>query len=279
MNIDRGSVTPDGHLPALDGQQVDLRKRFDSGGDALLLPPDRLCGGPGDPYVARWTFDDPASPWSDGQVQVPAVAHGGVDRVVGQSGCGYAALFTGDANNYIQIQNVPRWASLQQGAIELWARFDGETPGEAGTLFSRDAINQLEGGHLAIAYRAGAVAARLQAKKNGALEEAAYTCAYPDPLVLGDGQWHHVVVSFGGGKDLEIYLDGKQGTFTGDAQSWPCGTKPANLQNQGLGDNQEPMVVGAETAKSTPGGLLDVVGAPFQGAIDELRIHDVRIDY
>lgn len=277
---DRGVTRPDAPVfdlgPPFDlaldsGPSFDLGPSFDSASDAYVPP---VCGGPPGAAVARWTFDDLAAP-SDGQVQVPFSVRGSVTTTAG--GCGNAATFTGDASNYLEIADLPAW-HLPQGSIELWARFDGETAGEPSTLLSRDAYGQVEGGHLVIAYRAGAIAARLQAPKSGSLEEEAYACAYPEPTVLGDLQWHHIVVSFGDGKDLEIYLDGKRGTFSGWALGWPCGTKPAALRNQGL-DNQEPIVVGAGTTGSTPGGLLNKIDEPFFGAIDELRIHGVRIDY
>ena len=99
-------------------------------------------------------------------------------------------------------------------------------------------------------------------------------------LPLGLDGWHHIGVNFGGGKPLALYVDGVEQlpsatVVVADVVSLPCDDV---LDYQGGFNNDLPWVVGASTMgrAEPPSGPLRL---PLGGAIDNLRISNVRRDF
>jgi hypothetical protein len=123
------------------------------------------------------------------------------------------------------------------------------------TLLSKDSNGFDDGGHLTIRLVNGQVIARLQSAK------ASYELSSARKAVdVGDA--HQVAVSFGD-DGFRLFLDGKE-------------VDRSNYKG-GIGNNKEPLVVGANAWKSSDGGA-DHLYEFFKGSIAEVAIYDQQLD-
>ena len=136
---------------------------------------------------------------------------------------------------------------LSQGSLALTFVAD-DTGGKRG-LFSKDARNFGDGGHLTVLIEDGRIVARLQSETGGATVTGGSIEA---------GRAHHVAVTFGEG-GLELYVDGARvakDAFAG-----------------GLSGNGEPIVLGANQWASSP-RTADALKHGFSGSIADVRLYD-----
>jgi len=128
-------------------------------------------------------------------------------------------------------------------------------------LFSKDALNHGDGGHLSIFTTVdGRVQARFQDTANDHL-------ATSDPFIQLD-TWYHVALTFGTG-GMHLFINGQE--VDSNAYAGGMGT------TSGGTGNIEPIALGASSANS-----VSPTGAPlmdyFSGLIDEVVIFDQALD-
>lgn len=263
----RDLVEPDLRGPDLqfDLQGSDLRLA-----DGLPDP----CIDPALKPLLRFSFDGPQGSgdtlMSSGTLARPGQLFGTSWSLDPGGVCGKALVLrpTSSGASYLQVTHEV-FFDLQQGAVELWVRFD-RAPGQNEGVFSRDAKFQVESGHLTLVRRpSGLLVARLQGL------DAVVGAACMGASAFKKGQWHHVVVDFGGAGGLALYVDGKPGDYQQPSNTdWPCGLTAPTV-GLGIEGNHNPWVIGAHSFNSGEG----LAGAEDQlvGAIDEFRLYDRRL--
>lgn len=180
----------------------------------------------------------------DARVTAPALV------VTGPEGCGDAITFAADSLAFMTIDHNPALA-LPAGGIDFWLRL-GPSDGLQQGIISRDARGISRSGHLTL-FRAvdGRLRLRLQTDRQfaGTDERTA------DPIPIG--QWMHIGISYGP-PGLSLFVDGVVGIETTDTL--------------GIDGNDNPWVIGVNSAGSME-GQAEPVREPFAGgAIDHLRI-------
>jgi Ca2+-binding RTX toxin-like protein len=148
---------------------------------------------------------------------------------------------------------------LTEGTFEVW--FTADVVSGDHTLFSKNASGFGDGGHIAGFIRDGrAVVALGDLTTN-------HSVVGDDP---GDARVQvgvpaHMVFAFGP-EGMKLYLNGQlvdTNDYTGGLQLGALGT-----------GNVEPLVLGAESGFSTPGGSLDNLQRFFAGTIDEFAVYE-----
>ncbi len=192
---------------------------------------------------------------------------GAVDKsCAGVNGGGSRALTFDGADDHVVIPHRPAYL-VDSGTVMLWARTRDATRQQS--PWSKDALNLVTGGHLALFLNgtdvgapAGQLAARIQSL-------AATSNAY----VVSGGQidadqWFHLAVSFGGG-GLRLFRDG---TLVGELAY----TGGLGASSGGVG-NEEPIAIGADTGMSASGSVQPLV-YPFVGDLDEVSFWARELD-
>ncbi|MBW2732919.1 MAG: LamG domain-containing protein [Deltaproteobacteria bacterium] len=188
----------------------------------------------------------------------------GATLVEGPGSCGRALHLDGASSSYGLLEEDLR---LEQGEISVWVRF--ERDGVLEGVFSRDRVQFSEPGHLTLMRTpSGRVMFRLQ---GNTLEEADQLCSLD---VVPVGVWHHIRISFGGGK-TSLSINGDERLYIGplevtNPEPWTC-TEPGNVPH-GIEGNSFPLVVGT-TLMNWSGELPLASSYYLQGAIDELVIN------
>jgi len=172
------------------------------------------------------------------------------------------ARFDG-GNDYVAIDHHNDFL-LRDGSVCLWFKPDS-TSGEQG-LFSKDATNFVDGGHLTMYLSGSRLRTRLQSKSSSYTVDSSYGS-------IAAGQWHHAVFTFGD-DGMHLYLNGR----LVDTDSYNDGLlKTGTLL--GLGDiyNTEPIAIGVSTKNSLT-GLLSGWNDAFGGRIAHVAIFDYQLD-
>lgn len=163
-------------------------------------------------------------------------------------------------NDYVTIPHSPAY-ELDEGSISIW--FNSTRLADFDTLFSKDASFSAEGGHLTIDFTAAdQIEVRLQRST-----APANNIVGSSGLVLDDGDWHHVVFTFGSG-GMALYVDGAlQDTnpYTGGMRGEPGDTP-----------NREPIALGASRTGSNPGSAAPS-GGYFDGLMDDVEIFNTAL--
>ena len=257
---------------------------------ALLLAACQLdlgiCPTVDDSTVALYLFDEKSgaevhsvAPTGapDGHCTWPIVTRtvgpcGGALHIPASASIGQTPTETG----YIVIPSHPLWR-LDQGAVELWVRFEALTGSgvQVQGILSRDAKSELDPGHLFLARvrradGANVLALRLQ-DGDAATTDQSLCTVQP----ISEKIWHRIGIDFGGGRAPEIFVDGElqasdttSGTIAGLVI---CGTTAA----VGIAGNDEPWVLGALDVSSDRGSPTPV-SAGLGGTIAGLRISSTR---
>ncbi len=194
------------------------------------------------------------------------------ELVAGPPGCGSATRFEGMLNGVVDDADA---FHLEQGSFDMWVRLP-EPPAELAVgLISRDALDQVNGGHISLWYeRSGRLALRLQ-DAGVMMAPQIYVCSNGP---LPQDEWIHVGVNFGA-PGLELYLGGElqagDGTVILSKEPQACEVSGGAW---GIDGNANPWVIGAGSGGSDEGSA-DPVSRHFDGALDELRISTVRRDF
>jgi hypothetical protein len=200
------------------------------------------CTTPPPQMVGWWTLDETG----------PAF----YDRALGNTGTGFNTnSFAGGVNGAVQFDgatsliSIPDAPAINFGtgnfSIDLWLRTGVNSRAVRSILDKRDA--GLLGYHLAL-YR-GLLVLQLA-------DSTGYT-NYGSNLFVANSQWNHVAVTVDRTKHAGIlfYLNGVQGTLTGDPTSHP-----------GSLSNTVPLILGARSAPFS--------GAFWRGDLDEVELFD-----
>lgn len=209
--------------------------------------------------LAYWRFEEAAgeSVASDEENLADGVYSGSV--TLGQSGfdgTGNCAGFSGD--DWVEIDHDAAFM-LDEGTISLWFKADDCTP--FGSLLSKDSSGYDNGGHLSIYIGYERVNMYLASRTSGVTIRSSSGS-------VRDGEWHHVVASFGPA-GMVLYLDGVEvdsSTYTGGL----------GLSSGGTG-NDEPLTFGSSQARSG-NGTVHPLYSPLRGSIDELVIFGSEFD-
>jgi Concanavalin A-like lectin/glucanases superfamily len=155
-------------------------------------------------------------------------------------------------SQHVVVPHRPEWL-LAAGTLVLDFTAD-RLKGKQG-LISKDANGKLDGGHLSFWLDEGGVAARLQDKNSDyVVQSPAKTVKMGVPTRLA--------LAFGPG-GMKLYADGK--------------VVGSNAYQGGLQGNQEPLVMGAQDWRSSP-GAADNLEAFFAGTISWLALYDRSLD-
>ncbi|MEM6954282.1 MAG: LamG-like jellyroll fold domain-containing protein [Myxococcota bacterium] len=211
-----------------------------------------------------------------------------VDDVTGGSGttngtrfeaagpCGGSAIAVPRGGDHFLVSDRPSF-DLDEGSIDFWA-FIADPGGRARAIFSRDAIDVEQPGHITLAVMPdGTLAVRLQYT----LETQAIACSAP----LRTDSWHRIGLNFGPG-GFELWVNGERqnasGTLIERGYEWVC----RSTHTHGIAGNDNPITVGLSQVFSIEGStdLVDRPNVPEQIGypglrIDNLRIGSVRRDY
>jgi hypothetical protein len=155
-------------------------------------------------------------------------------------------------SQHVVVPHRPEWL-LDQGAVVLDFTAD-RLNGDQG-LISKDAKGFGNGGHLAIWLDEGKVVARLQD------QTSEYVVQSPAKTV-GKGVPTRLALAFGPG-GMKLYVDGK--------------VVGSHAYQGGLQGNEEPLVIGAQDRRSSP-GAADNLEAFFAGTISCLALYDRSLD-
>ena len=250
--------------------------------------PDAPIGAGADPCpvdlagtVALYTFDDDMeATFADSQGNNPGDLVGGtaVDYRDGPQGCGKALSFDASKQIYGQIDNTADW-DLPLGSVDFWVwPADNGVLGDVAGILSRDALGTVEGGHFTV-YQwrhttPDSIMARIQSLGDGLGNPLCST----EPLQFG--RWNHVGVNFGPPR-TELWVNGVK---TDEIMQIPgfdgveiidCNTPT----EQGIDGNSNPWTVGVSTGLSIDGGTDGYFRPLTDGAIDHLRISNVRRNF
>jgi hypothetical protein len=231
-------------------------------GDTDGAPPTAACGAVDVSTVALYTMEDVAGPTvADATGVHDASISGDAASLPGPPGCGNAFQF--DESSYLEVPNSTAF-DLSEGAIDFWVYLPPVLPNMGAGLISRDEGNNDTSGHLSMwASEAGEIITRSQTDEG--LENIDCSDAQPRE------QWLHVGYNFGP-VDNRLYIDGVEQSrdiIINIVNSDRDCTE--NNPTLGTGGNTNPLVIGASSQRSDP-GLATPIRAPFNGAMDEVRL-------
>lgn len=233
--------------------------------------------------VAHYTFDgDGPSDIVDERGVHDGTTSSGVSHVAGR--CGLGLAFGGAfAPGHAEIGHDDEF-NLEEGSLELFARIPDVAPYG---IVSRDWFGVEDPGHFGLFTSIeGHVLVRLQdveAGRGGRGKDAVWLCSN-EPLRVG--VWEHIAVSWGGDEFVQLWVNGERATLTDEATvTWLTGgggqriTCGRSVRDHGIDGNSRSWILGANSnlrRDSNPENF----GVPFVGgAIDELRILRVRLNY
>ena len=176
--------------------------------------------------------------------------HGGVDLGAPGIGDGAAATFDGH-NEYVEIPHSDAFEA-DSGSIVMWVRPD-DLGGDQG-LFSKDSRGYDDGGHLHIELDGSKVKVRLQDDDRSHYVESNSGAAQ-------EGQWMQIAFTWGAA-GMALYINGQE--------------VDTNSYTGGIGNNEEPIVLGASQTYSSD-GTANYLRDYFEGAIDEVAFFDTAL--
>ena len=178
---------------------------------------------------------------------------------------------TGETSAFAWIDDQVDW-QLEEGAVELWVRFDATSEPYTGIL-SRDMRGSRAGSLTVFRGRAGDrnhIGVRIESGIPG--DDTSYCSA----TTVGDGTWHHLSISFGGSRPIAVAIDGVAAARLADYRNFgpfECGASPG----VGLESAAAPWIVGALGVDLAPGKTAPAMGG-LGGSITGLRIGGARRD-
>ncbi|MEZ6083517.1 MAG: LamG domain-containing protein [Phycisphaerae bacterium] len=199
--------------------------------------------------IHHWNLDN-----TKGQVADVAGSLNGTNNgaAMGSTGIlGNAYTFDGN-NDYVEFAHSST-LMLSSGTISLW--FATTTPNATMGLFSKDASNFVNGGHVHIYTEGTRIKVRLQSNNTS------YTL---QSGTISDKTWYNVVFTFGT-EGMKLYVNGTEV----DSDSYTGGLD----ESSGGSGNTEPFVLGANTWGSSVGTVTPLQNY-YSGEIDEVRIYD-----
>ena len=201
--------------------------------------------------VGYWRLDETAgtTAWDTSGHGLHGTYHGAVTlgRPGGlKVGPNAAAAFAG---GYVEIDHDNRFGGMGDGTLAFWFRDTGATT--CGGLVSKDAAGFGGGGHLTLRNNEnGYLYVRLQST------DAEYLVTAPRPIAAD--RWYHIAFTFGAG-GMTLHVDGE--------------ILDSNPYTGGLADNNEPLVLGANTWASTSGGMMPLCDR-YHGLLDDVALFD-----
>jgi len=199
--------------------------------------------------VGYWRLDETGgtTAWDASGRGLHGTYHGRV--AMGRPGAlSTADAAAGFAGGCVQIPHDDRFR-CDSGTLTFWCRAAGGATN--GGLVSKDAAGFGAGGHLT-----------LRNNENGYLyvhlqsAEAEYLVTAPHPIAAD--RWYYIAFTFGAG-GMTLHVDGD--------------LIDSNPYTGGLAGNREPLVLGANTWASAPGGTAPLCD-PYLGLLDEVALFD-----
>jgi hypothetical protein len=199
--------------------------------------------------IHHWNMDTTHGPVSDNIASLDGTANGATPGSTGVLGNAYG--FDG-SNDYIEF---PHNSSLMlaSGTISFW--FTTTTPASTMGLFSKDASNFGNGGHVHIYTESSRIKVRLQS------DSVSYTMQWG---AIASKTSYYVAFTFGT-EGMKLYVNGSEV----DSDSYQGGLDSSS----GGSGNTEPFVLGANTWVSGT-GVVTPLQNYFNGVIDEVRVYD-----
>jgi hypothetical protein len=189
-------------------------------------------------------------------------ARGGVVLEPGPGACG-SALQIHDGS-YVFIPPDPAW-QIEEGSVEFWVRLPATLPNATMAVISRDAHFTTNGDFTVYVASDGTIVARLQRP-----EATAVRCS---TRPAAPGKWTKVGFNFGP-QGTALYVDGEQGMGTKfmDFIMATCGADAMG----GLTGNDYEIVIGASLDRADAASTDQLAFALNGGAVDDVRISNVR---
>ena len=152
---------------------------------------------------------------------------------------------------------------VTQGTVSVWVQPDTITSKQK-IFLSKDQSGTVDGGHFRVGHDEGGRLFVRYAEGDGGSNKAWLSSA----AYFEEGVWTHVVVSFTSAGGIEVYADGVKIPDEGFARQEGNLDKPSQAGEAYLLQNQEPWVLGADTA----GTKVNETAAEF--ATDEEELDD-----
>ncbi|TPV57319.1 LamG domain-containing protein [Aestuariibacter sp. GS-14] len=252
------------HVGATNAQQIILHDRTRVTYDQTALTSlnvDGLCTQPATvpAPIAHWSLNTCALTGASGEV---------VDSIAGNNGRSVnspsidsngqycqAAYFRGD-KDYLNLPHSSAY-TVAQGSVSFWMNTNNlayfNVPQEGGmALLSKDESGLGNGGHFSMwVTNTGAIKVNQQS--------ASTTYQLNTSPVIVEGQWHHVVYTFGS-LGMQVYVDNVLvGTNANYTSGWQSNTKP--------------LLVAANANRHNPqDSAYNDLGDFYQGRIDDIRL-------
>ncbi|MEM9898144.1 MAG: LamG-like jellyroll fold domain-containing protein, partial [Pseudomonadota bacterium] len=200
--------------------------------------------------VAFWRLDDDGSQDrvkdATGQVRDGTLNGGVMTGVQSYDGTSTAMRFDG-TDDYVEIPNDPAF-DLTQGAISMWFKLDNLAAVSA--LISRSATG------LSDAFDVSITPAGLISIDHG-VDDITRT----EASTVTAGEWYNLIYTWGP-EGSTLYLDGEM--------------VDQNAQAVSLVDNDQPIIIGADSDTSTA-GTTDTLESYFNGDIADIALFDTQV--
>jgi hypothetical protein len=254
----------EGSAPADAIAAEDALGAVDASDAAEGCPNDAILDGN---TVALYDFEDlPGTTVPDRTGRHDGELRGGAAvREPGPGGCGSALQIRN--NLYVYIPPDPAW-QLMEGSVDFWVKLPQPLPGTTMAIISRDAHFTTGGDFTVYVAADGTIAARLQRG-----QATAVRCSTQP---VQPGKWTKVGFNFGP-QGTALYVDGVQGAGTKflDFITASCGTDAMG----GLTGNDYEFVIGASLDRADAASVDGLTFFLTGGAVDDIRISNVRRSY
>lgn len=234
--------------------------------DVVNIAADGMCTIPvtlPDP-IGDWPID--ACALTGSNTEVIDIANGNAGEAVNspvsdaQGHFCQAAYFRGEGD-IISIPHNSAYA-IDNGSVSLWVKVDdlsftNRASNGGMAIFSKDSAGLDSGGHLTL-YVTDSGAIKVVHQNTSASTQLTTTS------VITEGQWQHVVYTFGA-DGMQVYVDGQ---LVGENTSF----------TDGLSGNSEPIVLAGSAAQTGNGvSPSDELVDLYQGRIDDLKLFDAQL--
>jgi hypothetical protein len=180
----------------------------------------------------------------------------------GPLGCGSALAIRDQF--YVFVPDSPDWV-IAEGSVDFWVRLPAVLPQTTMAVLSRDAHFTTDGEITFYIDTDGTIVGRLQ-RGNATAVRCSTRPAQP-------GKWTKVGFNFGA-SGTALYVDGEVGNGTRFLNfiTAPCGTDATG----GLNPNGYPLVIGASLDRADDARTDELTFFLVGGAVDDVRISNVR---